>query len=111
MVNAGLVPITVVDDYLAQFWKQVFTSIEPHPSAAVRTGGVLAVAIRKNNPKLKNATNLWLKRYGESTAFANVLQKRYLEMTSTSGTPRRRRSVASSRRWSSTSARTGCITM
>ncbi len=81
MVNAGLVPITVVDDYLAQFWKQVFTSIEPHPSAAVRTGGVLAVAIRKNNPKLKDAANLWLKKYGESTAFANVLQKRYLEST------------------------------
>ena len=81
MVNAGLVPITVVDDYLAQFWKQVFTSIEPHPSAAVRTGGVLAVAIRKNNPKLKNAANLWLKKYGESTAFANVLRKRYLEST------------------------------
>jgi hypothetical protein len=24
MVNAGLVPITVVDDYLAEFWSQVF---------------------------------------------------------------------------------------
>jgi membrane-bound lytic murein transglycosylase MltF len=81
MVNAGLVPVTVVDDYMAQFWKQVFTSIEPHPSAAVRTGGILAVAIRKNNPKLKDAANLWLKKYGESTAFANVLQKRYLEST------------------------------
>jgi membrane-bound lytic murein transglycosylase MltF len=79
MVNAGLVPITIADDYLAQFWKQVFTSIELHPSAAVRTGGVLAVAVRKNNPKLKEAANLWLKKFGESTAFANVLQKRYLQ--------------------------------
>ena len=26
MVNAGLAPITIVDDYLAEFWKQVFTS-------------------------------------------------------------------------------------
>ena len=25
MVNAGLAPITVVDDYLAEFWSQVFT--------------------------------------------------------------------------------------
>jgi membrane-bound lytic murein transglycosylase MltF len=81
MVNAGLVPITVVDDYLAQFWKQVFKAIEPHPSAAVRTGGILAVAVRKNNPKLKNAGNVWLKKYGESTAFGNVLEKRYLEST------------------------------
>jgi membrane-bound lytic murein transglycosylase MltF len=81
MVNAGLVPLTVVDDYMAQFWKQVFTSIEPHPSAAVSTGGVLAVAVRKNNPKLREAVNLWLKKYGQNTAFANVIQKRYLENT------------------------------
>jgi len=81
MVNAGLVPITVVDDYMAQFWKQVFKSIEPHPSAAVRTGGVLAVAFRKNNPKLRAAANQWLKKFGENTAFANVIQKRYLEST------------------------------
>jgi membrane-bound lytic murein transglycosylase MltF len=81
MVNAGLIQITVVDDYLAQFWKQVFKDIELHPQSALRTGGVLAVAVRKNNPKLKNAANIWLKKYGESTAFANVLQKRYLEST------------------------------
>jgi membrane-bound lytic murein transglycosylase MltF len=81
MVNAGLVPITVVDDYMAQFWKQVFTSIELHPDAAVRTGGVLAVAFRKNNPKLRNAVNTWLKKYGDNTAFANVIKKRYLEST------------------------------
>jgi membrane-bound lytic murein transglycosylase MltF len=59
----------------------VFKAIEPHPSAAVRTGGILAVAVRKNNPKLKNAGNVWLKKYGESTAFGNVLEKRYLEST------------------------------
>lgn len=81
MVNAGLIQITVVDDYLAQFWKKVFTSIEPHPTAAVRTGGVLAVAMRKNNPKLRDAVNTWLQKYGESSAFANVLEKRYLEST------------------------------
>ncbi|BCS31722.1 peptidoglycan lytic exotransglycosylase [Luteitalea sp. TBR-22] len=79
MVNAGLLPITVVDDYLAGFWKQVLTGIEPHPSLAVRTGGVLAVAMRKGNPKLKAAVNEWLATYGERTSFANVLQKRYLQ--------------------------------
>ena len=28
MVNAGLAPITIVDDYLAEFWKQVFTNLD-----------------------------------------------------------------------------------
>jgi membrane-bound lytic murein transglycosylase MltF len=81
MVNAGLVQATVVDDYLAQFWKQVLPEIRLHPDAALRTGGVLAVAVRKDNPKLRDAGNLWLKKYGESTAFANVLAKRYLQNT------------------------------
>ncbi len=30
MVNAGLVPITITDDFLADFWRQVFTSINVH---------------------------------------------------------------------------------
>ena len=31
MVNAGLAPITVVDDYLAEFWSQVFTRHQGAP--------------------------------------------------------------------------------
>ena len=38
MVNAGLMPITVVDDYLAQFWQQVFTDITVH-AASRRSDG------------------------------------------------------------------------
>ena len=53
MVNAGIAPITVVDDYLAEFWSQVFTGIMVHKDVAVRTGGRLAVAFRKDNPKLR----------------------------------------------------------
>ena len=51
MVNAGLVPITVVDDYLAEFWSQVFTDIKVHKDVTVRSGGSLAVAFRKENPE------------------------------------------------------------
>ena len=46
MVNAGLAPITVVDDYLAEFWSKVFKDITIHSEVAVRTGGLLAVAFR-----------------------------------------------------------------
>jgi membrane-bound lytic murein transglycosylase MltF len=81
MVNAGLVPMTVVDDYLGDFWRQVFSGLSLHPSVAVRTGGVLAVAVRKNSPKLQTAINAWLQKYGESSAFQNVLRKRYLQST------------------------------
>ncbi len=63
MVNAGLAPITVVDDYLAEFWSQVFTDITAHKDVAVRTGGRLAVAFRKDNPKLREAVNDWLRKH------------------------------------------------
>ena len=53
MVNAGLAPITVVDDYLAEFWSQVFTAIKVRRDLSVRTGGKLAVAFRKDSPNSK----------------------------------------------------------
>ena len=81
MVHAGLVEATVVDDYLAEFWKQVLGDLTLHPEAAVRTGGSLAVAVRNGNPDLKAAGNAWLQKFGESTAFSNVLRKRYLQDT------------------------------
>ena len=53
MVNAGIIPITVVDDYLAGFWKKIFTNLTVHDTVALRTGASLAVPIRKGSPKLR----------------------------------------------------------
>ncbi len=79
MVNAGLAPITVVDDYLAEFWSQVFTSIKVRPDIAVRSGGSLAVAFRKENPKLREVVNKWLLKHPKGDAFRNTIERRYLE--------------------------------
>jgi len=79
MVNAGLVDATVVDDFVAEFWKQVFPDIRVHEQVAVRTGGEIAVGVRKNNPKLLQAVNTWIKEYGPRTAFGNILERRYLQ--------------------------------
>ena len=79
MVNAGLAPITVVDDYLAEFWSQVFTDITVHQDVAVRTGGSLAVAFRKENPKLREAVNTWIRKHGKGDAFRNAIERRYLQ--------------------------------
>ena len=81
MVNAGLVPITIVDDYLAEFWSKVFTSIKVHKDVTVRSGGNLAVAFRKENPKLREVVNTWLKKHGKGDGFRNTIERRYLENT------------------------------
>jgi ABC-type amino acid transport substrate-binding protein len=53
MVNAGLIPLTVSADFLANFWKQVFPKIKVHEGAPLLTGGNIAWAIRKGSPQLK----------------------------------------------------------
>ena len=81
MVNAGLVDITIVDDFVADFWQQVFSDFRINPGAAVRTGGEIAVGVRKDNPRLLRAVNTWIKEYGPKTAFGNTIEKRYLQNT------------------------------
>jgi membrane-bound lytic murein transglycosylase MltF len=81
MVNAGLVSATIVDDYLAEFWSKVFTNLKMHPDIAVRSGGSLAVAFRKENPKLRAVVNTWLRKHGKGDGFRNVIERRYLENT------------------------------
>jgi len=81
MVNAGLVPMTIVDDYLAEFWQKVFTNITLQKAVAVRTGGSLAVAVRKGSPKLLQAANNFIKVYGPESMFGKSMDRRYLQNT------------------------------
>jgi membrane-bound lytic murein transglycosylase MltF len=79
MVNAGLVKITVADDHIANFWKQIFTGITVHDTVAVRTGGVVAMAIRQNSPQLKAELDAFVKKSGRGSAFGNATLRRYLQ--------------------------------
>jgi membrane-bound lytic murein transglycosylase MltF len=81
MVNAGLIPAIVVDDYLALFWKKVFPDMTVHQDVAVRTGGTLAVAFRKKSPQLAKALNTFMGKYGLGTSFGNQIERKYLVST------------------------------
>ena len=81
MANAGLVGITVVDDHLAALWRKVLADITVHDTVTVRSGGKLAVAIRKDNPQLAAGLNAIIAKYGLGTAFGNMMEQRYLEST------------------------------
>ena len=79
MVNAGLIPATVVDRYLAEFWKQIFTDLNVHEMVTLRTGSQLAVALRKNTPLLQKELNTFISKFGVNTAAGRVLDQRYLQ--------------------------------
>jgi len=81
MVNAGLIPMIVMDSHKAQFWKQIFDNITVHQDIAVRAGGEIAWAFRKNSPKLKAMVNDFVKGHKKGTMLGNILFKRYLQNT------------------------------
>jgi membrane-bound lytic murein transglycosylase MltF len=80
MVNAGIVKMTIVEDYLANFWKQIFTKLTPHSDVKVRTGGELGWMIRKDSPKLKEELNAFVTRFTKSGQRSDILA-RYLKNT------------------------------
>lgn len=81
MVNAGLVPAIVVDDFLADYWKKIFPNLQIHRNLTLRSGGNLGVAIRKNNPKLATALNSFNAEYGLDSVIGRVISRRYLQDT------------------------------
>jgi membrane-bound lytic murein transglycosylase MltF len=81
MVNAGLVDATVVDSYVADFWKEIFPKIQPHPTLALRTNAQLAWAIRKDSPDLKKTLDAFVAKHRLGTMMGNVILKRYLQNT------------------------------
>ena len=77
MVNAGLLPWAIVDDYKMQWWDQAFTNLVARNDIVFRSGAQMAWAFRKNSPKLKKAVNDFLKKNREGTLVGNVLRNRY----------------------------------
>jgi membrane-bound lytic murein transglycosylase MltF len=71
----------VVDSHKAIFWKQIFPNLTLHEDIAVRSGGRIAWAIRKNSPQLEAELNAFIKQHGKGTAFGNEILRRYLKST------------------------------
>jgi membrane-bound lytic murein transglycosylase MltF len=79
MVNAGLIPMIIVDDNMARFWVQIFEDITLYPEITINTGGEIAWAFRKNSPQLSAVVNEFLKTAKKGTLLGNILFKRYLQ--------------------------------
>src|SRR5262249_22133650 len=79
MVNAGVIPATVVDDHLAKFWAGVFPDITVHEGVTLREEGEIAWAFRKGSPKLKAIVDEFTRTHGKGTLFGNIVMKRYLQ--------------------------------
>jgi membrane-bound lytic murein transglycosylase MltF len=80
MVAAGLVPATVVDDFMADLYTQVFPALRKHSDIASPPGEI-AWAFRKNSPRLQAALNDFVRENKQGTRSGNVLINKYVKTT------------------------------
>ena len=78
MANAGLIKVLVVDNHKAWFWQRVWPKLKLQPSAALRTNGEIAWAIRPDSPGLLQALNQFLAVNGRDSLNARMIFRRYL---------------------------------
>jgi len=77
MVAAGLLGVTIADDYIAEAWSEVLDGLQLHPDIAISTGGEIGWMFRKNSPKLAAEVNAFIKKNKQGTLLGNMLVKRY----------------------------------
>ena len=78
-VQAGLIPITLVDRHLAEIWGQIFSDVTVHSDLVVAAERDIAWAFRKDSPKLRKILNEFLTPRRHRTKFGNILFRRYLQ--------------------------------
>lgn len=79
ILNAGMFGITVLDDYKANFWSEVFPDIVVRDDLVINAGGSIAWATRKDSPGLASIINKFLREFGKGTLVGNDTFNRYLK--------------------------------
>jgi membrane-bound lytic murein transglycosylase MltF len=78
LVDTGVIGITVLDDYKADFWAELFPKITVRHDLVINEGGSLGWAMRKDSPELAAILDRFLRKYGRGTLIGNVIFNRYL---------------------------------
>ncbi len=79
MVNAGLLPLAIVDSHKARFWAEVLEEIVVRDDLTVREEAEIGWAFRRDSPQLEEMVNGFIRGHRQGTLFGNVILKRYLQ--------------------------------
>lgn len=79
MLNVGLLQILVVDDWKARMWAQILPQIKVHEDIAVREGGRVGWAIRKQSPQLQAVVSNFYDNFIRKQSVAEVRLKQYMQ--------------------------------
>lgn len=77
MVNDGLIPLTITNEFTVKLWQPFLKNIRVYPTISLKTEGKVAWAMRKNSPKLKAALDVHVKGHKQGTLMGNMLLDPY----------------------------------
>jgi len=77
MVNAGIVDMTVIDDYKARAWAPLLPNIRLQEDIVIKRGNAIGWAVRRNNPQLLASLSAFARTVRQGTLLGNMLFKRY----------------------------------
>jgi len=77
MVHAGVLELTVVDHHIAEAWAEVLTEIQVRNDLAIHDGGAIGWAVRRENTKLRELLDSFVRQNRKGTLLGNILFKRY----------------------------------
>jgi membrane-bound lytic murein transglycosylase MltF len=78
MMNASILPMTVIDSHKADCWSGIFTELNFCRHIKLRKNGQIAWAVRKDSPELRKRINAFGKTHKKGTLMGNILFNRYL---------------------------------
>jgi len=79
MMNAGIFPITVVDEHRVRVWAKVFKNLSVHEDIEFRKNAAIALAMRQESPQLKELLDGFVHENRFGTLITNILLKKYGE--------------------------------
>ncbi len=81
LVNAGVVDMTVIDDFKATLWVKIFPNVVVREDIKISTGGHVGWAIRNDNPELEASLEEFLPQVRKRSLLGNMLIDRYFATT------------------------------
>jgi membrane-bound lytic murein transglycosylase MltF len=78
MISLGEAEMTVMDDYKAEFWAGVLPDIVVRKDLAIKSGGSVAWALRRESPLFAQQLEAFLRKYGKGSLFGNDTYNRHL---------------------------------
>ena len=77
MVNAGVIPATVTNRYVAKLWAPILPELRVHETVELRSNAPFTWAVRKNNPQLRELVGKFHQKHGEGTLWGNMKFQQY----------------------------------